>query len=223
MPSPPTVPDVMRFRISGVLTNDAAWGVRIYTGYTGGVPTVANMLTLCEGVGTAWNDTVVSFQNIGVTTTEIDGIDLSATDGAGNTADVSYSGVADTSPTPNQVAAVAKFDIARRYRGGKPKMYIPGIDSQYVSDESHWKTSFADDMGSGMNAFNTAIKATYADAVTLTGIVNVSFYEGFTSVENPITHRWRNVPTYRDVALVDVVGGFTVDQVFGTQKRRRLA
>lgn len=223
MPSPPSVPDVMRFRISGTLSNLAAWGVRFYTGYTGGTPTVANMLTLCEAVGSQWNTDIMTFFYIGCFTTEIDGIDLSATDGAGNTADVSYAGSSDTSPTPNQVAANVKFDISRRYRGGKPKMYIPGIDNQFVEDESHWKVSFANGMGAAMNAFNDGIKAIFADAITLTGIVNVSFYEGFTSVENPVTHRWRNIPTYREVALVDPVGGFTVDQVFGTQKRRRLA
>jgi hypothetical protein len=181
------------------------------------------MLTLCEGVGTAWQANISAFQATSSALTAIDGVDLSSTDGAGNTADVDYAGEAAFNQLPNQVAAVAKFDIARRYRGGKPKMFVPAITTNAVLDESHFTGAFCDDLGAAMNSFNDNVKALFADSTTLTGIVNVSFYDGFTSVQNPVTLRWRNVPTYRAVALIDVVGGFTVDPVFGTQKRRRLA
>lgn len=223
MPHPPVVPDVIRFRLTGTLSNDAAWGVRVYSSYTGGTPSVANMLTLCEGMGTAWEANLSAFQSTDTTLTAVDGVDLSATDGAGNTADVSYSGSLAQPDLPNQCAAVIKFDIARRYRGGKPKMFLPTAGGTTLQDESHFTDTYCNDLGAAANSFNDNVKALYADAVTLTGIVNVSFYEGFTSVQNPITLRWRNVPTYRAVALVDVVGGFTVDPVMGSQKRRRLA
>lgn len=223
MPRPPDVPSTIRFRLTGTLQNAAAWGVRFYSTYTGGEPTVANMLTLCEGVGTAWQANISAFQATSSALTAIDGVDLSSTDGAGNTADVDYAGEAAFNQLPNQVAAVAKFDIARRYRGGKPKMFVPAITTNAVLDESHFTGAFCDDLGAAMNSFNDNVKALFADSTTLTGIVNVSFYDGFTSVQNPVTLRWRNVPTYRAVALIDVVGGFTVDPVFGTQKRRRLA
>jgi len=141
----------------------------------------------------------------------------------GNTADVDFAGGVDAAPVANQIAAVVKFDIARRYRGGKPKMFIPGIAVGYVLDTAHWTTAFASDLGSSMSTMGGAIAEIATAGIALVTVVNVSMYSGFTSVENPITHRWRNIPQYRVSPLVDAVGGYTVDEEFGTQKRRRLA
>jgi len=223
VPVPPLVANVIRFRCTGTLQNDAAWGNRLYVSYSGGPPSVSNMLTLAEGVSSAWSTDLSAFQSSAVTLTAVDAVDLSATDGAANTADVTIAGTGESTQLPNQVAAVIKFDLSRRYRGGKPKMFLAGIPTNVIADDSHFTSAFCDDLGSAMNSFNSTIKATFADTTTLTGIVNVSFYEGFTSVENPVTHRWRNIPSYRGTPLVDAVGGFTVDPVYGSQKRRRLA
>jgi|SRR5580700_1295436 hypothetical protein len=223
MPIPPVVPNVIRFRITGTLSNDAAWGVRNYVSFSGGSPTVANMLTLCEAIAEGFSTEFMGTFADSVTLTAVDGVDLSATDGAGNTADVDYSGTGGGAPLPNQTAAVLKFDISRRYRGGKPKMFLPVQGGDYLADESHFTSDFCDTLGAAGNSYNSYIKASYADDITLTGLVNVSFYEGFTSVENPVTHRWRNIPAYRAEPLVDAVGGFTCDPVMGSQKRRRLA
>lgn len=214
---------MIKFRITGTLANDAAWGVGLYTGYSGGTPSPADMLYFCEGIVSAWDTYVGPFISSSVHTLACDGIDLSSDDGAGNTADVDVAGSGDATSVDNQIAGIVKFDIARRYRGGKPKMYLPGLGADLQEDGSHWTDAAVNDIGSAFTSMAGIIDEISTAGIALIGIVNVSRYQGFTAVENPITHRWRNIPTYRSDPLVDLVGGFTMDPLMGTQKRRRLA
>lgn len=222
MPTPPSVPNVCRWRILGTLANLAPWGVRFYTQYTGGTPSSDNMLTLAEQIAATWNDTCGALQAADVITTQCDGVDLSSTSGASATADVDDAGGGPNPAVANQIAAIGKFIIARRYRGGKPKMFLPGVATAFQADDSHWTTTFANDYGSALNSFNEGIADLSAGSTNLVGIVNVSFYQGFSSSENPVTKRYRNIPTYRTVPLVDSVTSFTADTLMGSQRRRRV-
>jgi hypothetical protein len=223
MPTPPTVAEIMRVRIGGALPNAALWGVRFYVGYAGPAPIAAQCLTFAEDIVGSWHTRIDPYRAETVTNAFCDVVDLSSVSGSSATADVSTAGTVASASCDNQVAATVKFEIARRYRGGKPKMFVPGISVDYILDNSHWTTAFCNDMGTAFTNFNDDIEAMAAGGIDLTGIFNVGFYHGFTAVENPITHRWRNVPTYLSAPNVDIVESFTCDQVFGSQKRRRTA
>lgn len=223
MPTPPVVPSVCRFKILGTLANLAPWGVRIYTAYAGGPPSSATMLALAEGVAAAWNSHCVPLQANSVTTTAVDAVDLSSTSGASATADVDYAGGVSAAQVDNQIAAIIKMEIDRRYRGGKPKMYFPGVSVDAVADTSHFTTTFANSAGTAFAAFDAAVTALSSGGVSLANIVNCPFYKGFTAVENMITGRWRNVPKYVTTVVPDIVNSFTCDTLMGSQKRRRTA
>jgi len=223
VPTPPVVPDTLRVRLIGALPNAAAWGVRFYVGYTGGAPTPANCLAIAEAIGSVYDSAIIGLQDTNVTLSQVDVVDLSTEYGSSATADVDYHGSGVSGAVDNQIAAVVKFEIARRYRGGKPKMFIPGIESTYQEDGSHWTEAFCNDMGTAFTTFNSDIAEITEGSTDLAGIVNVSLYQGFTAVENPVTHRYRNVPTYRETPLIDTVESFTCDSLMGTQKRRRTA
>jgi len=214
---------MLRVRIIGALANGAAWGVRFYVGYSGGPPTAGNCLTFAEDIVGAWHTRVDPYRASTVTNSSCDVVDLSSDTGNSGTADVDTTGGVSSASCDNQVAAVVKFEIARRYRGGKPKMFVPGISVDYILDNSHWTVAFCNDMGTAFTNWNDDITAISAGGVDLNGVFNVGYYKGFTSIENPITHRWRNVPSYLAAPNTDIIESFTCDQVFGSQKRRRLA
>lgn len=223
MPTPPVQPGVCRFRILGTLANLAPWGVRLYAAYTGVTPASGVMLSLAEAVGSAWNTNCCPHQSEDITTTEIDGVDLSSELGAGATADVDYVGGTTDPAVENQIAAVVKFEISRRYRGGKPKMYFPGAPTSAVEDDSHFTTAYVNALGTAFTSFDAAIGEIAESGTLLSGIVNVSYYKGFTAVENPITGRYRNVPTYRGAGFpTDFINSFTADTLMGSQRRRRI-
>jgi hypothetical protein len=181
------------------------------------------MLTFAEDIAAAWNTHCSPWQNENTTLTTVDGVDLSSTSGASATAVVSHAGNLTTAPVDNAIAAIIKYEIDRRYRGGKPKMYFPGADTSMVADVAHWTTAAVNGLATAFNAFNGALTALTVSGTALDGLWNISFYQGFTSAQNPVTHRWRNIPSYRAVPLQDAVNSFTVDALMGSQKRRRTA
>lgn len=207
----------------GTLQDGNAWGIRHYVLYTGSAPSGPTMLTLCEDLAAAFNTHVLALLSEDTSVSTVDGIDLSSSLGSGATADVTYSGTNDTPAVADQICAVVRFEIDRRYRGGKPKTFIPGAGTNSADSNSTWGTTFVNDMGTGYGAFQTAIGDISAAGCDLEGIVNVSLYEGFTAVLNPVTGRYKNVPKYRATPLVDLVSSFTCDPLFGSQRRRRTA
>lgn len=101
-------------------------------------------------------------------------------------------------------------------------MYLPGPTAERLLDPSHFTLDATEAFSGGMTDFAEAIIGLSEGTTTITTQCNVSLYSGFTSVENPITHRWRNVPTYRDDPIVDIIGGWVADALIGSQKRRRV-
>jgi hypothetical protein len=81
---------------------------------------------------------------------------------------------------------------------------------------------------SSLQTFHDSVSLFFNDVVAINwgtqeGLVhvNVSYYEGFTVVIDPITGRARNVPKLRSSGpLVDGVVGIVINPELGTQRRR---
>jgi len=77
-----------------------------------------------------------------------------------------------------------------------------------------------------LNLFFADLLAITEGGTSVSQLVNVSYYGQliaglpFTSVQNPITKRWRNVPNVRTTPIVDPVLGWTANVKVGTQRRR---
>jgi hypothetical protein len=120
-------------------------------------------------------------------------------------------------------AALVNGTIARRYRGGKPRTYWPWFTSTDLDTQQQWNTSAVTLFNTQWGDFMTACLAISESGCTISESVNVSFYQGFVSAENPITHRWRNLPTYRTGEIpVDPILSWTLNLKPGSQRRRNL-
>jgi hypothetical protein len=113
--------------------------------------------------------------------------------------------------------------VLRRYRGGKPRSYWPFGTYSDLANPSQWSTTYITAVTTAMDAFLAHMLAITESGTSLTSQVNVSLYSGFTSVENPVTHRWRNIPTYRTGTIpVDDIVSYSINAKPGTQRRRAL-
>lgn len=221
MPTPPNVPNVIRSRFSGTLSTGSDWSIHLYWSYTGSAPNNTEMLTFADALSTAWSGNLAALQSSTVEMNEVDVEDLSVS-GAAATYPFPVPGtVTESSPVPDQVCFVMKFAINRRYRGGKPKIFFPGIQVANQQDAATWSSAAITEWEESWGSFIDAVDGTGIGPATIVDNVSVSYYEGFTSVQNPITLRWRNVPKYREVPLVDIVQEYSVDPRLGSQKRRR--
>jgi hypothetical protein len=137
--------------------------------------------------------------------------------GSGGSAWVGSGGTALLAPG---TAALVNHQISRRYRGGKPRTYLPLGVSSDVNTSGLWTTAFV-----------AAVEAAYGVYVvdclgsgigcSLDKFVNVSYYEPPNVViTNPVTGRVRNQSTRRATPLIDVINSDTVAQKIASQRRR---
>jgi len=197
-------------------------GNRFYLAYAGAAPTAGNCDTLASDVAAAWNTHLASLVQAEETLTEIDVLDIASLTGASGTWEGTNAGTDSSAPLPAQVCTNIEFDIARRYRGGKPRIYLPPPGNAQTLTQARWSTDFVTAANTGIAAFFTEIEALTIGAMGALSHVNLSYYQGFKNIANS-SGRERAVPQYRTAALLDTVTGYATKQVIGSQKRRRIA
>ena len=197
-------------------------GSRFYLSYAGAAPTPGNCATIAADIADAWNTDLASLINTGWTLVEIDVLDIASHTGASGQWTGSHAGTSAGENMPASAATNVEFGIARRYRGGKPRMFLPAPGNSSLNSAAQWTTAFQTSVNTGMAAFFTAVEAISVGAVGALAHVNLSYYSGFTNHTNT-SGRERAVPTYRDVALVEAVESYNCKLVIGSQRRRRVA
>lgn len=227
MPALPPAPSVIRIALDFSLTATLKGGSRFFMLYSGGPPSVANLNTLCTDVETAWSSNLNSLMTNEFELTQITARDLTSdTAAAGEWTGSLAGGNSSHAAITVDAATLLNLQISRSYRGGKPKMFLPiGTIGDISGDPpTTWGNTFISDVDSGWAAFITALKALSGIGCTLTNQVNVSYYAGFASVQNPVTKRWRNIPTPRTGdATIDLITNFSCNPLISQQRRRRTA
>lgn len=198
-------------------------GSRFYLKYAGSAPTAANCVTLANDIASAWNTDLASVVYSLISLTEVDVLDIATDSGAFGTAAVSHPGTMSGSTLTANVATNVEFDLDRRYRGGKPRMFLPPPDDTALASTDKFSTTFIGNVNTAVEAFFTAVEALSVGAVGALTHSNVSYYSGFTNVTNS-SGRTRAAPKYRTpTAKVDTIAGYACKAVVGSQRRRRTA
>lgn len=195
---------------------------RIFIHYSGTTPTGSDLNTFCNSVATAWGTNLKSLANTNTIQGPITAQELSTNSGPIGAGTTSNTGTRTGTSLTAATSVNVRFQIARRYRGGKPKVFLPFGVVGDLSNQTLWGSSFVSAVGTGWANFMTAVLAAgWSGAGTLEH-ENVSYYSGFTAVVNPITGRYRNVPTLRATPVQDTITGYSVDSQVGSQRRRNL-
>jgi hypothetical protein len=223
MPALPNVPNTLRVSLRYSTTGVLEAGNRLFFSYSGGPPTVGQLNTMATGVSAAFGTDLAGLMSsdyhlIGVTI-----VDLSSPTAAEGAWTGSVAGANSGHPPDIAVAMLQNFQISRRYRGGKCRTYWPfGVAGNLNTDDVTWTSAFLGTCATAWAAFYAAVQSISGTGITAITHVNVSYYHGFASVQNPVTKRWRNIPT-------PVAGPVTPDLIIGNafrpevsqQKRRR--
>jgi hypothetical protein len=196
-------------------------GSRAFFSYHGSAMTQGVANGLAAAVVTAWGDNIAPIVATTDTLTSVTVQDLSSDTGvvAETTATTAGSGSGNAMP-PN-IAININHVIARRYRGGKPKTFLRAgtVSDVHATLKNEWSAAFIATATTAWQAFVSDVLA--ASGANLSNIVNVSWYQGFTPVLNPVTGRTRDVAKLRaDGPITDVVTDAIVRPKFGSQRRR---
>lgn len=222
MPALPAVPKTLKLSLNYTYQSDTSAGSRIFITYAGGSPTSAQLSTFCTAVRTAWNANLAGLHQGNVILTSVFAEDLNSSSGAIGLDNTPVSGTRAGGGVPAGTCLMIQHLIARRYRGGKPKSFLPFGVASDLNTAQTWTAAFVNACITGWTNFIAAvIAAPWAAGGPLTQS-NVSYYSGFTVVTNPITHRARNVPTLRGTPVIDTVTAFNVETGIASQRRRNL-
>lgn len=162
---------------------------------------------------------------------DVELIEVTATDLTSDTspqasAPASVPGTATGNPLPAQTCVLLNQTITRRYRGGKPRKYLPWGVQEDLLDPQTWKNASLGNFGAAFNSLQTALLFPQ-DTLNPHSLVNVSYYKGSlatttTEVVDGIHYdRGHTFPQKRtDAAQVDTIVSTIVNHKPGSQRRR---
>lgn len=218
LPSPGNV-----IRISFYISDESGVpaGSRIYAQYSGSPITQTNINALATNVASEWNSELAAMTATTDTLDSIECQDLSSDTGVVGVATPSDAGTRSGTAMPASVCANIGHVIDRHYRGGKPKTFLRcGVIGDLHSSETNtWADAFVSDLKTAWQAFIAGVIATAN--CNIGNVVNVSYYQSFTPVLNPVTGRTRDVPKLRmGGPQVDTITDAVVRAKLGSQRRR---
>jgi hypothetical protein len=220
MPALPDVNKCLRVVLQHNYGTDIDVISRFFVQYAGVSPTSAQLDTWCSDMATNWGTNVAPITSNTVTLANVYATDLSSPLGYAGESPAGIGGGLTGLPLSADACGVIAYEIGRRYRGGHPRGYWPVGDALYLSEPQTWSDTFVGLMFDAFSGFFSELLADpWTGAGTLTQ-VNVSYYQGFQVITNPITGRARNVPTVREVPQVDQVLTLTARARVGSQRRR---
>lgn len=218
MPALPVVPNVLRADLHWSISSDVNARTSLFFEYSGTAPNSSACLSLATTIATAMGDWGEYWDEdttlLGCTVT-----DLSSASGGVATHDVSIAG-GMPNPMSGATAVLVNYQLPRRYRGGKPRSYLPWGAAGDIGNRQTWNATRVGLWATALTTFFGDVIGSTAGGTTITNHVNVSYYAGFTVVTSPTTGRARNVPTLRSSPLVTAISSFSVSTKIANQRRR---
>lgn len=216
LPSPGAVIKVA-LKVQDLASIDA--GSSFHLAYSGGPPNSTDMNDLATAINTAYEDNWLGNLHEDEALVLVTCTDLSSATGAIGTNSTSRAGTLSGTQLPSSICGLINHQINRRYRGGKPKTFMRAGVAESLDQTNQWEGSFVTSMLDSWEAFIAAVIATTGMSITITNIVNVSYYEGFTVFTTP-GGRAKNLSTLRTTPLVNPIVASTVPAKVGSQRRR---
>lgn len=221
-PVPPPASPCVKIELGYTHASGNKAGSRFFLSYSGAAPSAANCNTLATDVASAWNTDLAQLISVDWSLDLVDVLDIATGSGNSGSDAPSDPGTRSGTGLTWSVATNIQYLIARRYRGGKPKMYLPpGLQSDLYNGAT-WQASYVTEVQTQITAFFTALEALTVGSMGTFQHVNLSYYQGFKNIANS-SGRERAVPQYRTAALLDTVTGYTVHNEVSSQRRRRTA
>jgi hypothetical protein len=222
MPPLPSAPHVlviqMKFRLGSANVVS-----RIYMRYASDPPTRDDLTSYAGRIDATIGRHLLPLCSEQVKTVEVMVTDLTSDTAARGIVTSSQTGTRAGLPNGAAVAALINFKVARRYRGGKPRIYFPFFVSADLTDRLTWSEDAIGQATACWSAFMSEVIDSAPLRVGPVEQVNISFYEGFTVVTDARTGRSRNVSQLRPGGpIIDVITGFSINPKLGSQRRRNL-
>lgn len=211
MPPRPPLAQAARCELQYTVTDESGGHVPaniFYLSFGMAGVTAAELVTLATSIATNWNGNIAPLvhSDCALTQVTVTMIDGTETQGIWTGSHSGTNGT--TSLMPPSVAACVSWQIARAYRGGHPRTYLPGMAQGNM-------------VGTGWNLFTAAYATAVADdwdAFLLS--VNTLTIAGGSVSMGTVSYRTGNAPRAVPVFFGYVQGGTRCNTRLASQRRR---
>jgi hypothetical protein len=223
VPALPSVSFVFKIALAWDVGTDANAITDLHWLYAGLPPTGTQVTTWCTNFNalTSAEWPIVlgsSTKYLGVAMT-----DLTSPTSAEGFAGTSVTGTRAGSPLGAGTALLIHYPIGRRYRGGKPRSYLPWGTSADLDTRNTWDPTPLGVFSTTWAAILNAVPAAGpVGTAALVSQVNVSYYGPPNRTITGSTGRVRTVSTVRTTPIIDLISGFSASGKLASQRRRNL-
>jgi hypothetical protein len=151
------------------------YGSSFCLSYTGTSPTTAQLTTIADTVAAEWGTHLAGLTRSADALTVVECVDLK------NPGTISGEWIGSTSGTRSGTASTSGIAVAlafspdHRYRGSRPKAFLPmGVDADLASLQ-HWGSTFLTAVETGWAAFYAGILSTDTSGIALGSQVSVHY------------------------------------------------
>jgi hypothetical protein len=201
----PAVPGVVRVNFIFTVGTNTNVHSHIYLQSDTGDVTQTDLNPAATLIAAAWASNLKAWHHATVSLTTVEVDDLGTPGNVPGSA-VGPGPGSRSGDTPfADVAALFNFKVSRRYRGGKPRAYMPLFNAGDLQDNNHWNSTMATTLIGAWRAFITAITTTPTTGLFPAFHVSVSWIADKVVLTTPI---------------VDPVVQSTLNPIPGSQRRR---
>lgn len=204
MPALPNAPGVVKYEFLQTFAGRQVVNI-MHTLYGGSPGSVAEITSVAADAWTAWTTNISPQVNSGVVLTEVRATDLTSNTAPRGVHVANHAGGGGGTALTANAALVGSWQIARRYRGGHPRIYIAGCQTDWLTDVAHWTNTVIANMQTALTGLMNDLAAISHAPYTGMSVVSVSYFSG---------HALRVTPEN------DLITGVVVHPRVDSQRRR---
>lgn len=201
----PAVPGVVKSQFKWTVGTNPAVYSHVFWLYDGLAPTGPQLDTFATAIKTAYDTNLKTMFRANVPLTAVITEDLSTTLTPHGQWLGSVAGTRASGDIPAEVCALLNLRISRRYRGGKPRLYLPAGNSVDAATAMTWSGSFVTAMNAAWTAFHTGVIGLLVGSGHVLDQVSISYF---------------NAGGMRSVPFIDGVLSWSTNPLYSSQRRR---
>jgi hypothetical protein len=187
------------------------WINVFYMIYANTLPVDADLSSIATTLRAAWLSAFGPYVSTNCSLTQVIVQDVSRNPGAVGTNTIAASGSSGAGGAPANVSLAISKRVARRYRGGHPRLYMPGIPTNVTTDGRTLTTTALANWQAAATAWFTACNAANSTSTGACKLANVGYYYVPTPHAKPIP---------RPSPIVELISAVTVNNRLDSQRGR---
>jgi hypothetical protein len=218
LPNPPN--PTLRCLLNWKIGADATSDTRLFFEYGGSAPSPGDCAAFCQDIMFAATGKFDPLMHPQVTLESVTVVDITTTSGHQGMGGTPLVGTRTGGQLAPATSALVRHAIGTRYRGGKPRSYMPFGTSTDIGTTGLWDSAFVTAVDSAWGSFIAAVIGNVEGGTTIGQYMVLSYYDGVNPPVMLPSGRVKQSSKLRTVPVQYDITGHTTSEVIASQRRR---